>query len=105
VVCHLKLLTPLFRCELLSYPNFYHLLCALVASTTLKKYTRLNGQYGLGVPSRRMFRVRGRVLALHIPIGSVPGSSVAGVLGNKLVTLGDPLSPRFSYIVYMLIWG
>jgi hypothetical protein len=41
-----------------------------------------------GGPSRRSFKVRGRILALHIPIGSVSGSPVAGVLGKKLVTLG-----------------
>jgi hypothetical protein len=33
-------------------------------------------------------RVRGVVLAPYIPVGSVSGSPVAGVLGNKLVTLG-----------------
>jgi hypothetical protein len=36
--------------------------------------------------SRRRFRVRDRILAPHIAIGSVSGSAVAGVLGNKFVT-------------------
>jgi hypothetical protein len=40
------------------------------------------------ISSRKRFRFRGRILAPHIPIGSVSGSPVAGVLGNKLVTLG-----------------
>jgi hypothetical protein len=53
----------------------------------------------------RRFRVRGRVLAPHIPIGSLSGSPLAGVLGNKLVTLEDPLLPTFIYTVYMSVWG
>jgi hypothetical protein len=43
---------------------------------------------------------RGRILYLT---GSVPGSPVAGVLGNKLATLGVPLLPTFLYIMYILI--
>jgi hypothetical protein len=62
----------------------------------------LKGQYGLG----GSFRVRGRVLASsHIPISSISGSPVAGVLGNELVTRGDPLFPTFIYTAYILIWG
>jgi hypothetical protein len=41
-----------------------------------------------GGPSRRRFRVHSRILAPHIATGSVSGSPVTGVLGNKLVTLG-----------------
>jgi hypothetical protein len=44
-------------------------------------------------PSRRRFRIR----APHIPIGSARGSPMAGVLGSKLVTLGDQLLPMFIY--------
>jgi hypothetical protein len=58
-----------------------------------------------GGPSRRGFRVRSGILAPHIPIGNVSGSPLVGVLGNKLVTLGDPLLPTFIYTVCMLIWG
>jgi hypothetical protein len=62
-----------------------------VASTTLEISVRLKGQYGLGGPSRRTFRIRGQILTPHMTIGSVFGSPVAGVLRNKLATLGDPL--------------
>jgi hypothetical protein len=40
-----------------------------------------------GSPSRREFRFRDRILAPHIPVGSVSGSPEAGVQGNKIVTL------------------
>jgi hypothetical protein len=52
--------------------------------------TLLKGQYGLrrGGSLKEGFRFRGRVLAPHIPIGSISDSPVAGVLGNKLVILG-----------------
>jgi hypothetical protein len=44
---------------------------------------------------------RGRIMSLT---GSIPGSRVAGVLGNKLVALGDPLLPTFIYAIGILIW-
>jgi hypothetical protein len=59
-----------------------------VTLNTLETYTRLKGQYVLGAPSRTRFKFRSRVLAPHISIGGVSGSSVAVVLGNKLVNLG-----------------
>jgi hypothetical protein len=50
-----------------------------VATTTLKTNSRLKGQYALeGDPSRRRFRVRDRILAPHIAIGSASGSPVTG---------------------------
>jgi hypothetical protein len=63
------------------------------------------GQYGLGDPSGKGFSIRGRILAPHVPAGSVSGSPVAGALGNELVTLRDPLLPMFIYPTYILIWG
>jgi hypothetical protein len=75
-----------------------------VVSTTLETYNRLKGQYGLGGPSRRRFRICGRVLAPHMPVGCVFGSPVAWVLGNELVTLGNPVSPVFIYTIYIFIW-
>jgi hypothetical protein len=50
-----------------------------------------------GVLQGRGFRVHGRILPPHIFIGSVSGSPAAEVLGNKFVTLGDPLFPMFIY--------
>jgi hypothetical protein len=47
----------------------------------------------------------GGTLAPHIPLGSVSDSVVAGVLGNKLVTLGGSLLPMFIYTVCILFWG
>jgi hypothetical protein len=38
-------------------------------------------------PSRKISRIRDRVLVPHIPIGSISGAPEAGVLENKLVTL------------------
>jgi hypothetical protein len=43
--------------------------------------------------------------APHIPASSMSGSPVAGVVGNKLLTLGDPLLPTFIYTVCILIWS
>jgi hypothetical protein len=48
-------------------------------------------------------RVQGRGPILCLT-GSVSGSPVAGILGNKLVTLGDPLLPTFIYTISILIW-
>jgi hypothetical protein len=63
-----------------SIPRQLHLLAVrlgvavYVASTTLETRARLKEQYDLGGgggPSRRGFcRVRGRILAPHIPVGS-----------------------------------
>jgi hypothetical protein len=44
-------------------------------------------------PSRSRFRVCGGTVAPHMPVGTVCRSLVAGVLGNKLVKLGDSLLP------------
>jgi hypothetical protein len=52
-----------------------------------------------------MFRVRGGMLPAQIPIGSVSGSPVAGVLENRPVTLEDQLLPTFIYTICILIWG
>jgi hypothetical protein len=41
----------------------------------------------------------------HINIGSISGSSVDGILGNKLVALGDSLLPKFICNIHILIWG
>jgi hypothetical protein len=49
--------------------------------------------------------VRGRILVPHIPVGSVPGSPVAGVVEIRLVTLADPLLPTFIYTIYIFVWG
>jgi hypothetical protein len=63
---------------------------------------------GSGSLSRRNFRVRGRVLAPHIPTFLLVAFAVLrwlGVPGNKLVALGDPLLPTSIYTIYILIWG
>jgi hypothetical protein len=79
-----------------------------VASTTLETITHLEGKYGL----RGSFKeeVQGPWQSLsstytRIPVGSVPGSPVAEVLGNKFVILGDPLLPMFIYTIYIFISG
>jgi hypothetical protein len=71
-------------------PTAVNYSCALgcrycVTYSTLETGTGLKGQYGQREgPLRRRFRVRGRVLAPHIPVGSFSGSPVAGVLGINL---------------------
>jgi hypothetical protein len=55
----------------------------------------------VGGPSRRRSRFRDRVLAPHIPIGSISGAPEAGVLENKLVILGGRYWLRlFSLYTY-----
>jgi hypothetical protein len=55
-----------------------------------------------GIPPRRRFRVHGRVLATHIPIGSVSGSPVAGILENKLLNTGE-FTVTYIYLHYLHI--
>jgi hypothetical protein len=55
----------------------------------------LKGAVWTGGPSRREFKFRGRLLFPDIAIGSISGSPVTGILGNKLVTLGDLLLLTF----------
>jgi hypothetical protein len=63
----------------------------------------LKGTLWTGGPLRRGFRVGSRILSIIIIRFS--GSSVVRILGNKLLTLGDPLLPSFIYIIYIIIWA
>jgi hypothetical protein len=110
VLYYLKLLSTLSRCGLLSYTRLLSLAVRL-GVTVLGCVSHpgnlcpLKAAVQTGGPSRRRFRVRGRILAPQIPIGGIPGSPVAGVPRNELGTLGGPLLPTFVYIIYMLIRG
>jgi hypothetical protein len=102
LVHYLRLLRPVLRCGLLSYPN-----CCTPWIDILDcvnhhgKQHLLKEQFGLGTSARPGPRFRGRILAPHIPPGSVYCSSVAGVLGNTITTLGDPTMPTFTYLRYL----
>jgi hypothetical protein len=52
-------------------------------------------------PFKEGIQGRGQIFSLT---GSIAGSPVAGVLGNKLVALGDPLLPTFIYAISILFW-
>jgi hypothetical protein len=41
------------------------------------------------------------ILTPHIPVGRFSCSPVAGILGNKLVTLRGPLLPMFIYVIFI----
>lgn len=88
-IYYLKLLTPLSKCGLFSYPKCYHLLYVLA------------WHEGLGSPSRRRFRVRGRVSAPHIPINSVPGLPLHLV---KCLIFDCPWSPTYG-LYNGLLWN